>query len=139
MIDRVTRPLTAADNRASRIVRLVFTRHKIPPHFVEFIGSQRLEAQELTCAYVEGRWARLDPTLPRALCARKRYRLVEYDGTVDAVLADTDLDGEPHFEVLEELGTWPDMPEEIVERTLGIEWLRQPEYAQIARRHGPGM
>lgn len=113
--------------------------HKIPPHYVEFIGSQRLEAHGLTCAYVDGRWARLDPTLPRALCARKRYRLVEYDGTGDAVLPDTDLDGEPHFEVLEELGTWPDMPDEIVERILGIEWLRQPEYAQMARRHGPGM
>jgi len=31
------------------------------------------------------------------------------------------------------------MPDEIVEHTLGIEWLREPEYAQMARRHGPGM
>ena len=93
----------------------------------------------LTCAYVDGDWVRLDPTLPRALCERKRYRLAEYDGAGDAVLAETDLDGEPHFDVLEELGTWPDMPDEIVEHTLGLEWLRRPEYTQMARRHGPGM
>ena len=54
--------------------------HKIPPHYVEFIGSQRLEVHGLTCAYVDGDWVRLDPTLPRALCERKRYRLAEYDG-----------------------------------------------------------
>jgi transglutaminase-like putative cysteine protease len=113
--------------------------HKIPPHYVAFIGSQRLEVHGLTCAHVDGEWVRLDPTLPRALCERKRYRLVEYDGTGDAVLAETDLDGEPHFDVLEERGAWPDMPDEIVEHTLGIEWLRRPEYAQMARRHGPGM
>ena len=113
--------------------------HKIPAHYVEFIGSQRLEVHGLTCAYVDGDWVRLDPTLPRALCERKRYRLAEYDGAGDAVLAETDLDGEPHFGVLEELGTWPDMPDEIVEHTLGIEWLRRPEYTQMARRHGPGM
>ena len=41
--------------------------HKIPPHYVEFIGSQRLEVHGLTCAFVDGRWVRLDPTLPRAL------------------------------------------------------------------------
>ena len=113
--------------------------HKIPPHYVEFIGSQRLEVHGLTCAFVDGGWVRLDPTLPRALCQRKRYRLVSYDGAGDAVLPETDLDGEPHFDVLEEHGTWPDMPEEVVERTLGIEWLRRPEYARMARRHGPGM
>jgi transglutaminase-like putative cysteine protease len=113
--------------------------HKIPPHYVEFIGSQRLEVHGLTCAFVDGRWIRLDATLPRALCEKKRYRLVEFDGSRDAVLPETDLDGEPHFDVVDELGTWPDLPDEIVERTLGFEWLQRPEYRKMARRHGPGM
>ena len=84
--------------------------HKIPPHYVAFIGSQRLELHGLTCAFLDGRWVRLDATLPRDFVERKRYRLVEFDGESDAVLAETDIDGEPHFEVLEELGTWPDLP-----------------------------
>lgn len=113
--------------------------HKIPPHYVEFIGSQRLEVHGLTCAFVDGEWIRLDPTLPRALCERKGYRLVEYDGSGDAVLPETDLDGEPHFDVLEERGAYADMPDEVVDYTLGLGWLRRPEYAQMARRHGPGM
>ena len=113
--------------------------HKIPPHYVELIGSQRLEMHGLTCAYLDGHWVRLDATLPRALCEKKGYRLVEFDGSGDAVLPSTDLAGEPHFDVVEELGAWPDMPDEIIERTLAFEWLHWPEYKRMARRHGPGM
>ena len=47
--------------------------------------------------------------------------------------------GEPHFEVLEELGTWPDLPDEVVEQVLGLEWLHSDEYKRVARRQGPGM
>ena len=65
--------------------------HKIPPAYVALIGSQRLELHGLTCAFLDGRWVRLDPTLPRPFVERKRYRLVEFDGEGDAVLAETDL------------------------------------------------
>jgi transglutaminase-like putative cysteine protease len=113
--------------------------HKIPPAYVELIGSQRLELHGLTCAFLDGRWVRLDPTLPRAFVEKKRYRLVEFDGENDAVLALTDLDGRPHFEVLEELGTWPDLPDEVVEKVLDLGWLHSDEYKRVARRQGPGM
>ncbi len=112
---------------------------KIPPHYVEFIGHQILEGHGLTCVHVEGEWVLVDATLPARLCEKKRYRLVEYDGSGDAVLPATDLDGEPHFEILEELGVWTDMPDEIVDRTIGLAYLHSPEYKKMARRHGPGM
>jgi hypothetical protein len=113
--------------------------HKIPPPYVALIGSQRLELHGLTCAFLDGHWVRLDPTLPRSFVEKKRYRLVEFDGENDAVLAETDLDGEPHFEVLVELGTFADFPDEIVEQVLGLEWLHSDEYKRVARRQGPGM
>lgn len=113
--------------------------HKIPPHYVELIGSQRLELHGLTCAFLDGRWVRLDPTLPRSFVERKGYRLVEFDGTTDALLAETDTDGNPHFEVLEELGTWPDLPEEVVEEVLGLEWLHSDDYKRLVRRKGAWM
>jgi transglutaminase-like putative cysteine protease len=112
---------------------------KIPPHYVEFIGHQILEGHGLNCVHVDGEWVLVDATLPARLCERKRYRLVRYDGTGDAVLPATDLDGEPHFQILEELGVWADMPDEIVERTIGLDYLHSPEYKKMARRHGPGM
>lgn len=113
--------------------------HKIPQHYVDFIGHQRLEAHGLVCAHVDGEWVLLDATLPRRLCEKKRYRLVEYDGSGDAVLPATDLDGQPHFEVVEEIGVWPDMPDEIVDLTVGLDYLHSPDYKKMARRHGPGM
>lgn len=113
--------------------------HKIPQHYVDFIGSQRLELHGLTCAFLGGRWVRLDATLPRSFVEKKRYRLVEFDGERDAVLLETDADGEPHFEVLEELGTWPDMPDAIVEEVLSMNWLHSDEYKQLVRRKGAGM
>lgn len=113
--------------------------HKIPPHYVAFIGSQRLEMHGLTCAFLDGRWVRLDATLPRDFVERKRYRLVEFEGNDDAILAATDVDGEPHFEVLAELGAWADLPDEIVELVLGLAWLHSDEYKRVARRRGPGM
>ena len=113
--------------------------HKIPQHYVDFIGHQRLEAHGLVCAFVEGEWVLLDATLPLRLCEKKNYRVVEYDGTGDAVLPETDLAGEPHFEIVAEMGVWADMPQEIVDLTVGLEYLHSPEYKKMARRHGPGM
>lgn len=113
--------------------------HKIPQHYVDFIGHQRLEAHGLVCAHVDGEWVLLDATLPRRLCEKKEYRLAEYDGTGDAVLPATDIHGEPHFEIVEEMGVWADMPQEIVDLTVGLDYLHSPEYKKMARRHGPGM
>ena len=113
--------------------------HKIPESYVAFIGSQRLEVHGLTCAYLDGRWVRLDATLPRSFTEKKRYRLVEFDGEHDAVFSSTDLDGNPHIEVLEELGTFPDLPDDLVGYVLELDWLHSDEYKRLVRRKGAGM
>jgi hypothetical protein len=77
--------------------------------------------------------------LPRSLVERKNYRLVEFDGAEDAVLRETDADGLPHFDIVREFGTWTDVPDEIVEHTIHLEFLHLPEFKAVARRHGPGM
>ena len=130
--------LRARDIPAGLVLQDLLDR-KIPEHYVEHIGSQRLEVHGLTCAFIDGRWVRLDATLPRSFVDKKRYRLVEFDGEHDAVFSETDADGNPHFEVLEELGTWPDMPDEIVDYVLGLEWLHTEEYKRLVRRKGAGM
>ena len=93
----------------------------------------------LTCAYLDGRWVRLDATLPRSFVEKKRYRLVDFDGEHDAVFSSTDLDGNPHIEVLEELGTFTDLPDDLVRYVLELDWLHSDEYKQLVRRKGAGM
>jgi transglutaminase-like putative cysteine protease len=123
----------------SAIVLQDLLDHKIPPHYVALMETQRLEVHGLSAAHIDGRWVRLDATLPRKLVEKKGYRLVEFDGTNDAVLHETDLAGEPHFTLVQEFGTWTDMPDEIVEHTTTLEFLHLPEFKQVAQKHGPGM
>ncbi|HEY8339732.1 MAG TPA: transglutaminase domain-containing protein [Egibacteraceae bacterium] len=111
--------------------------HKIPAHYVAFLGSQRMVVHGLTVARVDGVWQRLDAALDSGLCDRKGYRVVTYQPGRDCLLPATDRAGAPHFEVLEELGTHPDLPDEIVTRTLGLSYLHDPDYQRMARRHGP--
>ena len=111
--------------------------HKIPPHYVEYIGSQRMEVHGLAGAHIDGAWQRLDPSLDRKLCERKGYKVVEYAPGRDCLLPATDLRGEPHFEVLEEFGVHADVPQSIIDATLALDWLHDPTYQQMAAKHGP--
>ena len=111
--------------------------HKIPPRFAEHMGGQQIPLHGYTVAFVDGQWRRLDATLDRALCERKRYREVEYQGGGDRMLPETDLDGAPHFEHLHELGQWPEFPDDIIDRTLALPYLQDPVFLDLATRNGP--
>jgi len=111
--------------------------YKIPARYAAFLGGRRIPLHGLTIVAVEGRWRRLDATLDRALCERRGYRTVEYEPDRDRLLPTTDLAGEPHFRHLRELGRWPDVPGHLVDETLRLGYLHDPEYRRVARRHGP--
>lgn len=113
--------------------------HKIPPRYVEFLGSQEMVFHGLTAAYVDGRWVRLDASLDRSLCERRGYRVVEWDGGGDALLPGTDLEGHPHFVLEEELGCFPDLVPAMYDGTMGLTFLHSEEYQRLARRNGPGV
>jgi transglutaminase-like putative cysteine protease len=111
--------------------------HKIPDRYLAFLGDRRLPFHGLAVAHLGGAWRRLDPTLPRALCERKGYRLVEFRPDGDCELPRTDLAGEPHFDVLAEIGTWSDIPEEVIAGTLAVDYLHDERYRAHVHRHGP--
>ena len=113
--------------------------HKIPPAYVDFIGSQVLPYHGYTIAYLDGAWRRLDPSLDRALCERKNYRLVEFAAGRDCVLAPTDRAGQPHFEHLGEHGAWADLPDVVVDETLALDYLHDETWRELGRRTGPAM
>ena len=113
--------------------------HKIPPPYVEHMGSQVLPYHGYTLAYVDGEWRRLDATLDRGLCERKNYRLVEYEPGRDCILPPDDRAGLPHFEHLTEHGRWADLPDEVVDETLALDYLRTDSWRSLGRRTGPAM
>jgi hypothetical protein len=72
----------------------------------------------LAALWLEGRWVRVDPSLDAKLCQIRRYRCVEFDGVHEALLPATDLDGRPHFDFLEQLGPFADLPRAV--SSLGV-------------------
>jgi transglutaminase-like putative cysteine protease len=111
--------------------------HKIPERYAAFIGSQRLTFHGLTALYADGAWWRVDATLPRSLCERKDYRLVEYEARRDYVLPATDLAGRPHFTLIQDFGISADLPERVCKTTLGFDYLHDPGYRAFVHRNGP--
>ena len=101
------------------------------------MGGQVIPLHGYTVAFVDDVWQRIDATLDSTLCDRKGYRVVEYAPRVDRLLPPTDRAGLPHFVHLRELGQWLDVQDEIVERTIGLPYLHDPVFLEMATRNGP--
>ncbi len=112
---------------------------KIPPRLAAHIGSQELDPHGYTTVRLAGQWQRVDASLDSGLCDRKGYRRVEFVPGADCLLPATDRAGHPHFEHVRRHGEWPDMPEDVVTATLELDYLRNPEFRQLATRHGPSI
>ena len=83
----------------------VFTRFAkvLPGGIIAFHG--------LTAFWLDGKWVRFDAALDQQLCLSRRYRLAEPFGPGgEALLPDTDLEGQPHFDFLGERGPFADLP-----------------------------
>jgi transglutaminase-like putative cysteine protease len=117
----------------------VLRSHQIPPHYAEFLGGQDMDVHGLNLVHLGGVWRRIDATLDRALCDRRGYRLVEYrPGDDDLLLPKTTLSGDQHFEIIEELGHYLDVPEDLARRTIELEFLHDAAYQAMVHRKGAG-
>lgn len=84
--------------------------HNLPGRLGDVLQSDLMIYHTYVELYLNGRWLKATPSFERELCEKMRWRLVEFDGTRDATLAETDLDGRPHIEYLRDLGTRPHIP-----------------------------
>ena len=117
----------------------VLRSHQIPPHYVEFLGGQDMDVHGLSLVHLGGVWRRIDATLDRSLCDRRGYRIVEYrPGTDDLLLPETTLAGDQHFEIIEELGHYLEIPDDLARRTIELEFLHDASYQAMVHRRGAG-
>lgn len=84
--------------------------HSLSPKIRDALGTNVMHHHGLVAFHLEGRWLMADAALSPDLVARKRYRLVEFDGHSDALQADTTLSGAPHAEYLRVHGRYADLP-----------------------------
>jgi transglutaminase-like putative cysteine protease len=112
--------------------------YKITGKFYEMMGGNELSFHGMNAVYLEGRWLKVDATLDRALCERKNYRLVEFDGRRDALLPRTDRAGDPHFTIRRQHLFYLDTPQ-FASRTM-LKWTQYLPYQQwtdmVHRKHG---
>lgn len=134
--------LYAALCRASGIPARIGFQHlidyKIVGPFYELLGGNELGNHGMNAVYLDGRWLAVDATLDRALCERKNYRLVEFDGRRHALLPKTDRAGNPHFAIRRQKGFYNDTPQFAMRAFL--RWVEESPYedwrALVHGRHG---
>jgi len=120
--------LLAALGRAAGIPsRLSFAKiksYRLPAQLVEQIGTDVISRHGYNQFFLDGKWVSAAATFDRELCEENRFRTVEFDGIHDAVLPQTDLNGNLHIEYLEMYGPRVDLP---------MEWIRE----EISKFWGP--
>ncbi len=112
--------------------------YKITGKFYEMMGGNELDFHGMNAVYLDGRWLKADCTLDRAICERKNYRIIEFDGRRDATLPSTDRAGAPHFTIKKQHLFYNDTPQ-FASNTM-LKWTRKVPYEQwtnlVHRKHG---
>ena len=78
--------------------------HNMPGRLEWVMQSNRMIFHTYAELFVEGKWLKATPSFEHSLCEKMGWRLVEFDGTADAVLPATDLSGRPHIGYLLDRG-----------------------------------
>jgi transglutaminase-like putative cysteine protease len=113
--------LTALARAAGIPARLGFARlrnNAMSAKLLNWLGSSILPFHGFSELYIDGNWVRATPTFDLKTCERGRIIPVEFDGRHDAMFHPVNLDGDPHMEYLEFLGSFPDVPLERLWKTV---------------------
>ena len=84
--------------------------HSLPERLEWVLGCNRMVYHTYVEFLLEGRWIKATPSFERQLCEKMGWRLVEFDGTSDAILHRTDLSGRLHVEYAADRGTDAGVP-----------------------------
>ncbi len=123
--------LCRASGIPARIGFQILVDYKIVGPFLELAGTNVLTHHGMNAVYLDGRWLRVDCTLDRGLVDRKQYRLVEFDGSHEAILPATDRAGKPHFTIRKQEGFYNNTPWFAMHSML--RWMKGMEYGKWRR------
>ncbi len=84
----------------------------LSPEVLDALGTDTMYHHGLSAFHLDGTWLTVDASLTPSLCRRKGYRLVAFDGTKDALLPETTLDGASHAAYATFHGLYADLPYE---------------------------
>ncbi len=105
--------LVALARAAGIPARLRFSKirnHLTSPGLLEKRGTNVFAYHGLAELYIEGSWIKATPTYDLNYCEKTGTIPVHFDGTKDALLPPSALDGRPHIEYLKDRGFYKDLP-----------------------------
>ncbi|MDY7018775.1 MAG: transglutaminase family protein [Chloroflexota bacterium] len=117
--------LTALGRAALIPSRLSFAKiknHRIPAHLMEKMGTNIFPRHGYNQFFLSGKWISAAATFDRELCTKNKLPTVEFDGIHDAILPQTDLDGNPYIEYLEKYSPQADLPLEWIAKEIVKFW-----------------
>ena len=82
----------------------------LPPKLAEGMGTKVLYHHGLVAFHLDERWIKADASLSPDVVEKKGYRLVQFNGRDDALLAPTTANGDPHAAYLTWHGMYADLP-----------------------------
>ncbi len=93
--------------------------HNLPGRLGQVLGTNKMIYHTYAEMHLGGKWLKATPSFEKGLCEKMGWRLCDFDGSRDAILSKTDLEGRPHIEYVLDRGTSPSLPlNEMVETWL---------------------
>ncbi len=129
--------------RAARIPSAICLQHirdhkLLDTRFASLLPNGIIAFHGLAAVWLSGRWVRVDPALDAGLVRIRGYRLTDFNGTGEALLPATDLNGQSHIDFLGQFGPFADFPHSICDLGVRI----RPTWdalREVARKTGASM
>ena len=93
--------------------RLAFAdvrNHLTSEKLTEVMGTDLFAWHGYTELYLEGRWLKASTAFNIELCERFGVKVLDFDGTTDALMHPFDTEGRRHMEYVRQRGTYQDLP-----------------------------
>ena len=122
----------------SRVGFATVRNHLATKQMLERQGSDLFVYHGYTDFFLNGKWVKATPAFNKELCQRHKVAPLEFNGLEDSVFQPYNLDNHLYMEYTEFLGTYADIPVDIIvtgwEKAYGREkvqaWIREMEEAQ---------
>jgi transglutaminase-like putative cysteine protease len=122
----------------SRVGFATVRNHLATKQLLERQGSNLFVYHGYTDFYLNGKWVKATPAFNKELCQRHKVAPLEFNGQEDSVFQPYNLENHLYMEYTEFLGTYADIPVDIIvagwEKAYGQEkvqaWIKELEEAQ---------
>jgi transglutaminase-like putative cysteine protease len=100
----------------SRVGFATVCSHLATKQLIEFLGSDLFVYHGYTDFFLEGKWVKATPAFNKELCRRHRVAPLEFNGREDSIFQPFNQENKKFMEYLDFLGTYDDIPVEVIVR-----------------------